>query len=46
VGLLFPAVRAAREPARVSTPKKELEQIGIAMPTSNDPKGGLAPRAP
>ena len=45
VGLLLPAVQAAREAARSMSCKNQLKQLGIAMQSINDAKRGLPPAA-
>jgi len=45
VGLLLPAVQAAREAARSMSCKNQLKQLGIACQTINDAKRGLPPVA-
>jgi len=45
VGLLLPAVQAAREAARSMSCKNQLKQLGIACQSINDAKRGLPPVA-
>jgi len=45
VGLLLPAVQAAREAARGMSCKNQLKQLGISCQTINDAKRGLPPVA-
>ncbi len=45
VGLLLPAVQAAREAARSMSCKNQLKKLGIACHSINDAKRGLPPVA-